>query len=217
MGTSAGSATVEVGMVIGLAEGAGVGYLTTKTVQGGGEAMTDLLSRLVEMDCVTYQFDVAEMIDTTSLWVFPNGWRPLAEVGVTLPGTVTVLSDTATIFVSDMAVDGFAPTAVALGFQIAGNTNLDRLFIGLVDRTPEGATNHRTDSRVVVQESEYICAQMKSQFTAVCNEEIVDFESVTVFDLYINPEGLDVLLQRTVVAPRSSNAPLPRFNQARPR
>ena len=217
MGTSAGSATVEVGMVIGLAEGAGVGYLTTKTVQGGGEAMTDLLSRLVEMDCVTYQFDVAEMIDTTSLWVFPNGWRPLAEVGVTLPGTVTVLSDTATIFVSDMAVDGFAPTAVALGFQIAGNTNLDRLFIGLVDRTPEGATNHRTDSRVVVQESEYICAQMKSQFTAVCNEEIVDFESVTVFDLYINPEGLDVLLQRTVVASRSSNAPLPRFNQARPR
>jgi hypothetical protein len=38
MGTSAGSATVEVGMVIGLAEGAGVGYLTTKTVQGGGRS-----------------------------------------------------------------------------------------------------------------------------------------------------------------------------------
>ena len=62
-----------------------------------------------------------------------------------------------------------------------------------------------------------MCAQMKSQFTAVRNEEIVDFESVTVLDLYIRPERLDVLLQRTVVAPRSSNAPLPRFNQARPR
>ena len=86
----------------------------------------------------------------------------------------------------------------------------------LTMKTMQGG-NHRTDSRVVVQESEYMCAQMKSQFTAVCNEEIVDFESVTVFDLYINPEGLDVLLQRTVVAPRNSNAPLPRFNQARPR
>ena len=56
---------------------------------------------------------------------------------------------------------------------------------------------------------------MKSQFTAVRNEEIVDFESVTVLDLYIRPERLDVLLQRTVVASRNSNALFPRFNQAR--
>ena len=61
-----------------------------------------------------------------------------------------------------------------------------------------------------------MCAQMKSQFTAVRNEEIVDFESVTVLDLYIRPERLDVLLQRTVVASRNSNTLLPRFNQARP-
>lgn len=60
-----------------------------------------------------------------------------------------------------------------------------------------------------------MCAQMKSQFTAVRNEEIVDFESVTVLDLYIRPEILDVLLQRTVVASRNSNALFPRFNQAR--
>lgn len=60
-----------------------------------------------------------------------------------------------------------------------------------------------------------MCAQMKSQFTAVRNEEIVDFESVTVLDLYIRPERLDVLLQRTVVAARNSNALFPRFNQAR--
>ena len=62
-----------------------------------------------------------------------------------------------------------------------------------------------------------MCAQMKSQFTAVRNEEIVDFESVTVLDLYIRPERLDVLLQRTVVASRNSNALFPRFNQARNR
>lgn len=83
-------------------------------------------------------------------------------------------------------------------------------------KTMQGGKHH-ADSRVVVKEPEYMCAQMKSQFTAVCNEEIVDFESVTVFDLYINPEGLDVLLQRTVVASRNSNTPFPRFNQARPR
>ena len=68
---------------------------------------------------------------------------------------------------------------------------------------------------IVVKEPEYMCAQMKSQFTAVRNEEIVDFESVTVLDLYIRPERLDVLLQRTVVASRNSNTLLPRFNQAR--
>ena len=62
-----------------------------------------------------------------------------------------------------------------------------------------------------------MCAQMKSQFTAARNEEIVDFESVTVLDLYIRPERLDVLLQRTVVASRNSNALFPRFNQARKR
>lgn len=78
-------------------------------------------------------------------------------------------------------------------------------------KTVQGGKHH-TDSRVVVKEPEYMCAQMKSQFTAVCNEEIVDFESVTVFDLYIKPERLDVLLQRTVVASRNSNALLPRFN-----
>ena len=210
MGTSAGSAVPKVELVVG----AGVGYLTTKTVQGG-EAMTDIFSRLAEMSCATYQFDVDEIIDTTSLWDFPNGWRSLAEVSVTSPEMVA-LSDTATIFVSDVAVDGFAPTAFASRFQIDVNTNLDRLLIGLGDKA-SGVNHHTIDSCVVVQESVYLYVQMKSQFTAACNEEIVDFESVTAFDLYINPEGLDVLLQRTVVARRNSSTPLPRFNQARPR
>ena len=66
-------------------------------------------------------------------------------------------------------------------------------------KTMQGG-NHRTDSRVVVQESEYMCAQMKSQFTAVCNEEIVDFESVVVFDVHVTPGGSDALLRRTAVA-----------------
>lgn len=57
---------------------------------------------------------------------------------------------------------------------------------------------------------------MTSWFTAVCNEITVDFESVTMFNFYMNPGGLDVLLQRTVVTPRNSDTPLPVFNNARP-
>ena len=66
-------------------------------------------------------------------------------------------------------------------------------------KTMQGGKHH-ADSRVVVKEPEYMCAQMKSQFTAVCNEEIVDFESVTVFDVHVNSDGSDLLLRRTVVA-----------------
>ena len=113
-------------------------------------------------------------------------------------------------------INGFAPATVASEFDIDGNTSLDRLTIVLRDSTPEGAVNHYTDSRVVARESEYLCAQMVSHITAVRNKEIVDFESVVVFDLYIKPEGLDVLVQRTVVAPRNSDTPSPRLNQARP-
>ena len=178
--------------------------------------MTDLFSRLVEMGCAIYQFDVAEMIDPCSLWEFPNGWRPLAEVGVTLPEMVTVLSDTATIFVSDVTVDGFAPTAVASGFQIEGNVDLDLLFADVNDVPPKGAVSSNFDIRVVAREAEYVCAQITSRFTAVCNEMAVDFESVTMFDLYVNPSGLDVLLQRTVVNSRNNDTHLPVFNNARP-
>ncbi len=113
-------------------------------------------------------------------------------------------------------INGFVPAAMASDFDIGGNVNLDRLTIVLRDSTPEGAINHYTDSRIAARESEYLCAQMSSHITAVCNEEIVDFEPVVVFDLYIKPEGLDVLVQRTVVAPRNSDTPSPRFNQARP-
>ena len=113
-------------------------------------------------------------------------------------------------------INVFAPATVASEFDIDGNTSLDRLTIVLRDSAPEGAVNHSTDSRVVARESEYLCAQMASHFTAMSKEGIVDFESVVVFDLYINPEGLDVLVQRTVVAPRNSDTPSPRFNQARP-
>ena len=113
-------------------------------------------------------------------------------------------------------VNGFAPATVASEFGIDGNVNLDRLTIVLSDSAPEGAVNHYTDSRAVARESEYLCAQIASHSTAMSKEGIVDFESVVVFDLYIKPEGLDVLVQRTVVAPRNSDTPSPRFNQARP-
>jgi len=65
-------------------------------------------------------------------------------------------------------------------------------------------------------EVEYVCAHMTSWFTAVCNEITVDFESATMFNFYMNPGWLDVLLQRTVVTPRNSDTPLPVFNNARP-
>lgn len=113
-------------------------------------------------------------------------------------------------------INVFAPETVASEFDIDGNVNLDRAPVEISDRAPERAVNHDTDSRVVARESEYLCAQMVSHITAVRNKEIVDFESVVVFDLYIKPEGLDVLVQRTVVAPRNSDTPSPRFNQARP-
>ncbi len=97
-------------------------------------------------------------------------------------------------------VNGFAPATVASEFDIDGNVNLDRLTIVLRDSTPEGAINHYTDSRIAARESEYLCAQISSHITAVCNEEIVDFESVVVFDVHVTPGGPDVLLRRTVVA-----------------
>lgn len=109
-------------------------------------------------------------------------------------------------------INGFVPAAMASEFDIDGNVNLDRLTIVLSDSAPEEAVNHYTDSRTVARESEYLCAQMASHSTAMSKEGIVDFESVVVFDLYIKPEGLDVLVQRTVVAPRNSDTPSPRFN-----
>ena len=97
-------------------------------------------------------------------------------------------------------VNGFAPATVASEFDIDGNANLDRLTIVLRDSTPEGAINHYTDSRIAARESEYLCAQISSHITAVCNGEIVDFESVVVFDVHVTPGGPDVLLRQTVVA-----------------
>ncbi|MFL6092873.1 hypothetical protein [Corynebacterium durum] len=100
----------------------------------------------------------------------------------------------------DTVVNGFAPATVASEFDIDGNANLDRLTIVLRDSTLEGAINHYTDSRIAARESEYLCAQISSHITAVCNGEIVDFESVTVFDVHVNSDGPDLLLRRTVVA-----------------
>ena len=97
-------------------------------------------------------------------------------------------------------INGFVPAAMASDFDIGGNVNLDRLTIVLRDSTPEGAINHYTDSRIAARESEYLCAQISSHITAVCNEEIVDFESVVVFDVHVTPGGPDVLLRQTVVA-----------------
>ena len=132
-------------------------------------------------------------------------------------GQVSACFETNNSHINDgTVVNGFTPATVASEFGIDGNANLDRLTIVLRDSTPEGAINHYTDSRIAARESEYLCAQISSHITAVCNGEIVDFESVVVFDLYIKPEGLDVLVQRTVVAPRNSDTPSPRFNQARP-
>ena len=100
----------------------------------------------------------------------------------------------------DTVVNGFAPATVASEFDIDGNANLDRVPVGISDRAPERAVNHYTDSRVVARESEYLCAQMVSHITAVRNKEIVDFESVVVFDVHVTPGEPDVLLRRTVVA-----------------
>ena len=97
-------------------------------------------------------------------------------------------------------VNGFAPATVASEFDIDGNANLDRLTIVLSDSAPEGAVNHSTDSRVVARESEYLCAQIASHFTAMSKEGIVDFESVVVFDVHVTPGGSDALLRRTAVA-----------------
>ena len=74
------------------------------------------------------------------------------------------------------------------------------MTIVLRDSTPEEAVNHYTDSRVVARESEYLCAQMVSHITAVRNKEIVDFESVVVFEVHVTPGEPDVRLRRTVVA-----------------
>jgi hypothetical protein len=100
----------------------------------------------------------------------------------------------------DTVVNGFAPATVASEFDIDGNANLDRVPVGISDRAPERAVNHYTDSRVVARESEYLCAQMVSHITAVRNKEIVDFESVVVFDVHVTPGGSDALLRRTAVA-----------------
>lgn len=97
-------------------------------------------------------------------------------------------------------INGFVPAAMASEFDIDGNVNLDRLTIVLSDSASEGAVNHSTDSRVVARESEYLCAQMASHFTAMSKEGIVDFESVVVFDVHVTPGGPDVLLRQTVVA-----------------
>ena len=105
---------------------------------------------------------------------------------------------------------------MASGFQIEGNVDLEHLFVGVNDVLPKGAVSSSSDICVVAREVEYVCAQITSRFTAVCNEMAVDFESVTMFDLYVNPSGLDVLLQRTVVTPRNNDTPLPVFNNARP-
>ena len=116
-------------------------------------------------------------------------------------GHVSACFETNNSHINDgTVVNGFAPATVASEFDIDGNANLDRLTIVLRDSTPEGAINHYTDSRIAARESEYLCAQISSHITAVCNGEIVDFESVVVFDVHVTPGGPDVLLRQTVVA-----------------
>jgi hypothetical protein len=116
-------------------------------------------------------------------------------------GHVTACFETNNSYINGgTVINRFAPAAVASEFDIDGNANLTRVPVGISDRTPEGAVNHYTASRVVARESEYLCAQMASHTTAVCNEKIVDFESVVVFDVHVTPGGPDVLLRQTVVA-----------------
>lgn len=116
-------------------------------------------------------------------------------------GQVSACFETNNSHINDgTVVNGFTPATVASEFGIDGNANLDRLTIVLRDSTPEGAINHYTDSRIAARESEYLCAQISSHITAVCNGEIVDFESVVVFDMHVTPGGSDALLRRTAVA-----------------
>ena len=108
-------------------------------------------------------------------------------------------------------INGFVPAAMASEFDIDGNVNLDRLTIVLSDSAPEGAVNHSTDSRVVARESEYLCAQMASHFTAMSNEESVDFEPVAVFDVHVTPWWVGCTAETYCGGLRNSDILLPIF------
>lgn len=168
------------------------------------------------MGCSVTQFDVAEMIAPTSLWELPVGWRQLTSQQQGLPEQTADLANTHTIFISDRTFAGFAPTVVASAFQIEGDIDITNMFADLGDQLPESALNEHIESDILIREPEYVSAQVRSLFTAATNGKMIDFESVTRYDLYLIPLGAHILLQRTVITPNDDPAVKPLFSDARP-
>lgn len=176
----------------------------------------DVFTRLALSDCSVYMFDVAEMIKPESLWILPDGWLPLSEVEIVLPEMIEMLAMKNTIFVSNSVINSFSPIAVASGFQIEGDFDANKLFADVGDRLPADAVKQNTETCILVQDLEYVCARIVSQFTALSNGMATDFKSMTVFDMYLIDNAIHVLMQRTVITPHNSDVALPVFNNASP-
>lgn len=175
----------------------------------------DLFSRLEYLGCERIQFDVAEMIAPESLWQLPADWEQLPSNELLLD-FITKFANTCIIFVSETIIDGFAPTAIASAFRINGMIDTEYLFTDLQDKLLEGTLNEHVESRLLLHKPEYTCVQTLSMFSVPFAEQVLDFQSRTVFDLYYIEQGQYILLQRTVIAPQKANIPLPVFNDARP-
>lgn len=122
----------------------------------------DVFTRLALSDCSVYMFDVAEMIKPESLWILPDGWLPLSEVEIVLPEMIEMLAMKNTIFVSNSVIDSFSPIAVASGFQIEGDFDANKLFADAGDRLPADAVKQNTETCILVQDLEYVCARIVS-------------------------------------------------------
>jgi hypothetical protein len=176
----------------------------------------DIFTRLTDMGCNVTPFDVAEMIEPRSLWELPLGWRQLLPERQKLPEIVVALAQSHTIFVSPQSFQNFSPTAIASAFRIEGDIDASNLFAGLKDPLPDHAINEHMEARLLVYEPEYICAELRAQFTAEHDGKVMDFESITLYDLYFVTQGSHILLQRTIVTPLDDPALTPLFSDARP-
>lgn len=168
-----------------------------------------IFTKLMDMECNVAPFDAAEKIAPGSLWELPLGWRQL------LPELGATLAHSHTIFVSPQSFQNFSPTAVASAFRIEGDIDASNLFAGLKDQPSDHAINEQVKAKLLVYEPEYICAELRAQFTAEHDGKVMDFESITLYDLYFVPQGSHILLQRTLITPLDDSALTPLFSDAR--